>query len=318
MFKEIRFSIIFPVYNVEKYIKKSLESIVNQSFKNFECLIIDDGSSDNSINIAKQIINDDSRFKIYSKSNGGLSDARNYGIAKASGEYLFFVDSDDYIDLKTLELIDKNLTEDIDILSFNIINDYGDHYEDLIFSSSYLSDFKSDPSIIMKGHSANNRVIKRSFLGSLRFPIGMYYEDLAFIPKLIIKANKVKHLNEKLYYYVQREGSITHILNHKLFDIYTALEMLYEALLENERFNFDIYYTMVIINGFIMTNMKIGKAKSYKERKQYYKKHLSILNEKIIAWYPQFLCAKRGLKFKIAVFLFKHRFFFLIDRIYHK
>ena len=91
-------SVIVPVYNVEKYISKCLELVKEQTLTDFECLIIDDGTKDNSIEKAIKVIGDDERFKIYHKVNGGLSDARNYGIDKATGEYLFFLDSDDYID----------------------------------------------------------------------------------------------------------------------------------------------------------------------------------------------------------------------------
>ena len=93
----MKFSIIVPIYNVEKYIEKCLQSIKDQTFKNFEVIMVDDGSTDNSNKIMK-LFEKDKRFKSYSKKNGGLSDARNYGIQYTTGDYLLFIDSDDYID----------------------------------------------------------------------------------------------------------------------------------------------------------------------------------------------------------------------------
>jgi glycosyltransferase involved in cell wall biosynthesis len=91
-------SIVVPVYNSEKYLEKCLVSLINQTYKNIEIIVINDGSTDGSLDIAKQLAKRDSRVKVYSKKNGGLSSARNHGIEKASGEYIGFVDSDDYID----------------------------------------------------------------------------------------------------------------------------------------------------------------------------------------------------------------------------
>lgn len=94
----MKFSIVIPVYNVEEYIDKCLNSVLNQTYKDFEVIIVNDGSPDNSIQIIDRYVKMDDRFKVYSKENGGLSAARNFGVKKVSGDYLIFLDSDDYIE----------------------------------------------------------------------------------------------------------------------------------------------------------------------------------------------------------------------------
>jgi glycosyltransferase involved in cell wall biosynthesis len=116
-----RISIIVPVYNTEKYLKKCLDSLVNQSLKDIEIIIINDGSTDNSQNIIDEYKNKYPKLiKSYIKENGGLSDARNFGLAKAKGEYIGFVDSDDYVDYKLFELLNNEIKKekDIDIIRF--------------------------------------------------------------------------------------------------------------------------------------------------------------------------------------------------------
>ena len=104
-------SIIVPIYNVEQYLNRCIESLVNQTYTNLEILLIDDGSTDNSGKLAEKWISNDQRIKVYHKKNGGLSDARNYGIKYAKGKYLSFVDSDDYVDMRFIEILYKTCIE---------------------------------------------------------------------------------------------------------------------------------------------------------------------------------------------------------------
>ena len=118
----IKFSIIVPVYNVENYIKKCINSILEQDYSNFEILVIDDGSSDSSISIVNSF--EDYRIKIYKKENGGLSSARNYGVKNVSGDYIWFVDGDDYIHKNSLSLLNRLLKETkFDIVAFHYSTD---------------------------------------------------------------------------------------------------------------------------------------------------------------------------------------------------
>ena len=104
-------SIIVPIYNVEKYLRQCLDSIMNQTYQNFECLLINDGSPDNSANICREYVDKDSRFKYFEKENGGVSSARNLGIEYSKGEYITFIDSDDWVDSDYLELLYMKINE---------------------------------------------------------------------------------------------------------------------------------------------------------------------------------------------------------------
>ena len=113
-------SIIVPIYNVEKYLRQCLDSILNQTYQNFECLLINDGSPDNSADICREYVEKDSRFKYFEKENGGLSDARNYGIRQSKGSYITFVDSDDWLEENAVEILMKRAEETgADLIYFN-------------------------------------------------------------------------------------------------------------------------------------------------------------------------------------------------------
>lgn len=117
-----KISVIVPVYNTEKYIEKCLQSIINQTIQDFEIIVVDDGSTDNSANIIKEIIenNKNIQIKYYKKENGGLSDARNYGVKFATGKYISFIDSDDYIEKNLFESLEKYINDNIDLIKFKM------------------------------------------------------------------------------------------------------------------------------------------------------------------------------------------------------
>ncbi len=207
----MKFSIIVPIYNVEKYIEKCLQSIKDQTFKNFEVIMVDDGSTDNSNKIMK-LFEKDKRFKSYSKKNGGLSDARNYGIQYTTGDYLLFIDSDDYIDKKLLETLEDTIKKaKADTIKFNIV--------DVINGKEYKHFEKLDK---------NKKVDLKDLIGfdyfepacsycynlnfykenNFKFEVGRYHEDYGLIPLILLKSSYIYYLNYFGYYYVKRENSI--------------------------------------------------------------------------------------------------------------
>jgi exopolysaccharide biosynthesis protein, sugar transferase len=212
-------SIILPVYNVEKFIEICLDSIHQQTYSNFEVIIVNDGSTDSSIDYCKQICNQDSRFSIINKANGGLSDARNVGIDSANGEYIIFVDSDDFISMDMVSHLVSCLEEtDSDIAICDPVHYYSDRiYRDLnIFSSA--SDIKIFDKIdalcemlYQKSFlvSAWGKIYKRALFEEIRFPIGKLFEDSAVMYLLFEKCQKIVYSNAKLYAYVHRDNSIT-------------------------------------------------------------------------------------------------------------
>lgn len=238
-------SVIIPVYNVENFIKRSIESLTNQSFTNFEALVIDDGSTDNSINIAKEIAGNDKRFIFLTKENGGLSDARNYGIERANGKYLSFLDSDDYFDDYFLEkMYHKTINENADICICDIclvkedggfIRNQKSKYINTISGEEAFTDNIQSISITS---GAQNKLYKKELFEDTKYPKGLYYEDRATTYKLFLKSNRVAFVNESLFFYVQREGSIMNGLSKKkLDDRFIVMESINDYLKEKNIFD---------------------------------------------------------------------------------
>lgn len=304
-------SVIVPVYNVEKYISKCLESVKEQTLTDFECLIIDDGTKDNSIEKAIEVIGDDERFKIYHKVNGGLSDARNYGIDKATGEYLFFLDSDDYIGNTLLEdTYNMAKKYDSDIVCFDMMYVYDNGEEKISYGADFeCKSYKDDNSVIFINNSSNNKIYRRTFMNDKRFIKGMWYEDLAVIPVWLSKANNVSHVSKPLYYYLQREGSISHSADPRIFDIYKALNIIKEQLHTDLT---DLY----LDNCLIMTTLRIRDIEDKNMRIDFYNKHINYLDNDCPKWYDAMKEKNYNFKQKIVFFLLKHRMIKLLDRLY--
>ena len=307
----MRFSIIIPVYNVEMYISKCIESVKGQTLTDFECLIIDDGTKDKSIEKAIEAIGNDERFKIYHKVNGGLSDARNYGIDKATGEYLFFLDSDDYIGNTLLEdTYNMAKKHDSDIVCFDMMYVYDNGEEKISFGADFeCKSYKDDKSVIFINNSSNNKIYRRSFMDDKRFIKGMWYEDLAVIPVWLSKANNVSHVGKPLYYYLQREGSISHSADPRIFDIYKALNIIKEELHTDLT---DLY----LDNCLIMTTLRIRDIEDKDMRIDFYYKHVDYLDNDCPKWYDAIKNKDYNIKQKIVFFLLKHRMIKLLDRLY--
>lgn len=205
------FSIIVPVYNVEKYLDKCLESILRQTFKDFECIIIDDGSPDNSNIIIDKYVKLDQRFKVIHQKNMGLSAARNTGLDIAQRNYIVFVDSDDYIADEYLEKFALKIADtDADIVICGFVEAYKDYEKNKVFAVESTEVIKQNiladvwPSYIW------NKCYKKDLFGDIRFPIGRVYEDLLTIPAVCLNAKRIECIPDKLYYYNrQNVNSIT-------------------------------------------------------------------------------------------------------------
>lgn len=220
-----KFTIIIPVYNVEQYLHECLDSVLGQTFADWEAICINDGSTDNSGNILEKYSNTDSRIKVYSQQNGGLSAARNGGLAHAQGEYILFLDSDDYLHDETLRILDDTI-EDQDMICFNGTRF---HEED---NHSEIPD-QIEPADIITGWDYYNRyalqsrqfafvcVVLRCYRkkyledNNLQFHPGIYHEDNLFTPMACYHAQKVSVIGDVLYYYRIRGGSIMKTANSK-------------------------------------------------------------------------------------------------------
>lgn len=214
----MKFSIIVPVYNVEKYIRKCLESLISQTFQDYEILVINDGSTDNSQNIIDEIAKKSNKVKSFIKENGGLSDARNFGIKKASGDYLLFIDSDDYVDENLLYVLSSVIKENnkMDLIRFpkKCVTEEG-----IEISQDKINTFDNingqEAFIIIRQNritleTACTYAYKREYFlrNKFEFAKGKVHEDLGLIPFVIFNADSVSAIDKPYYYYVQREGSI--------------------------------------------------------------------------------------------------------------
>lgn len=207
-------SIIVPVYKVEKYLSKCVESILAQTFADFELILVDDGSPDSCGSICDEYALKDSRIKVIHKKNGGLSDARNAGIVVAKGEYLAFIDSDDYIapDMyETLYNLAQTHCADMVVCDAVLVKEE----EEAVYSDStqvYLMDKETalKKMIYERLFSVNawNKLYKKKLFSVIRYPKGMLYEDLATTYKLLDICDKVVYTPVQKYAYVQRQGSI--------------------------------------------------------------------------------------------------------------
>ena len=246
----MKFSVIVPVYNVENYLKKCLNSIKNQTFKDFEVIIINDGSTDNSQEIIDNYVRSDSkRFRSFKQENQGLSVARNNGIKKATGDYLFFIDSDDYVDENLFENLNNKIKSrtDLDLLritvkkikpSGEIVKD--EHFEEKEFTGeeAFLFCRTNKIEIVLPWAYC----IRRKYWeeNNFKFPIGRFHEDFGIVPILLIKAKKILFINGSSYMYLLRENSIIRTNNYdkklkKAYDILYNYDDLKEQLesLEN-------------------------------------------------------------------------------------
>lgn len=259
-------SVIIPVFNTEKYVERCIESVLAQEKVDFEVIIVNDGSTDNSELIIKRY---EEKYpgiiKYFSKSNGGLSDARNFGVGKATGKYLCFVDSDDYIDDSLFKKIKPVLEQEVDLIKYKCIRVEENCKEieriegpvfdikngEEAFNELYAKDVLIEPAWLY--------LYKRNFYveNEFKFPIGKFHEDWAIVPYILIKAQSVVSTNIFAYYYVQSSCSITRNNNdEKIFK--RACDMLehYDYLSEKiekdnikqtAKENFKIYMSNCLI-----------------------------------------------------------------------
>lgn len=208
-------SIIVPVYNAERYLKKCMDSLRNQSYSKIEIILIDDGSSDHSGEMCDRYARMDSRIMVTHQANGGQARARNRGIDLSKGELLLFVDSDDYIDVQMLEQMYRRIREDrsdLAVCGYTFQDETGKELGTFTLVDSVRSGFQTlEMAYGENGFLLNsiivNKLYKRELFAEIRFPEGRLHEDEATVYKLIDQSRRVSILSEALYYYVEHPNS---------------------------------------------------------------------------------------------------------------
>lgn len=224
-------SVIVPVYNVEKYLEKCIDSILNQTYKNLEIILVDDGSKDQSGVICDSYAKKDKRIIVFHKKNGGLSSARNYGIDNSHGQYIGFVDSDDYISNDMYETLYQLITDyNADLAMCGLCDIYNGRQKntknkEYVYSQSRIDAIRN----VMEGEvnsvSAVNKLYRKELFKEVRYPIGKIAEDAYIILDILNQCNSVVGTTAQKYYYIHRSNSITtKHYDDKYLDVIDAYE----------------------------------------------------------------------------------------------
>ena len=279
-------SIIIPVYKVEKYLKKCIESVLNQTYTNLQIILVDDGSPDNCGKICDEYAKKDSRIEVIHKANGGLSDARNVGISKAKGRYIGFVDSDDYIKENMYEILlnlIKKYDADVSICNlYDVIdgNEYIRNKENGIREYSRLDILKEvllDKNI---QSYAWNKLYKKELFDEVKYPIGKKYEDIGTTFYIFEKCNKIVVTSEPEYYYLKRSDSlVNNVTESTVFDYMELILQRYLYINDNikELKQYNDYY---LVRTLLTANNDIKELKQIEEKtKQKYNELYNISKE---------------------------------------
>lgn len=288
-------SVIVPIYKVEAYLDKCVESIVNQTYRNLEIILVDDGSPDKCPEMCDTWAKKDSRIKVIHKPNGGLSDARNAGMEIASGEYIAFVDSDDFVDKHYAEFLHKAIIENkvkMSACDYILFYEQDSVAEDIYFGNVCVSSSEEAIGDILNNRKVRavawNKMYHKDLLKNEHFPVGKFHEDEFFTYRIIHKAENLAYVESKLYYYLQRQGSIMSSFNIKHLDAMDAgLERLdflkknYSALYLHDKGTFCVSCVQLyrealkhpgedtnLIKGIIKSKrkqvrVKLGELKNY-------------------------------------------------------
>lgn len=266
-------SVIVPVYNVSKYIDKCLLSLLNQTLDDIEIIVVNDGSPDNSQEIIDEYVKEyKGKIKSYCKENGGLSDARNYGIEKATGEYIGFVDGDDFVDIRMFETMYKKAKKDncdLVVCNLNYVYDY-----DVVPTSSNVPDETKDIKEIMLDiyPTAWNKIYKRDFLNkhNLRFKKNVWYEDVEFIYRVLPYVHKIGAVDDCFYQYVQRSGAITKTYDQRLYNYIDNWNGIVEYYQKHNLYNkfreeLEYCYVRYLYGTFLKQAMNFPKKEDFYE-----------------------------------------------------
>lgn len=281
-------SVIVPVYKVEPYIHKCVDSILGQTFSDIQVILVDDGSPDTCGDICEEYAKKDERVQVVHKENGGLSDARNAGIPFAKGEYVIFLDSDDYVEKDMLEYLYTNIKKArADMATCGIYEVYKDRIEAQEEEEDFVCSGEEAFRCILRGHTIRgeiwNKLILKSCMEDLRFPKGRLYEDIYYTVDLMQRVKTVAVGTKPKYYYLHREDSITgRAYRPQLFDIidgytknYRVVKKAFPAL-EKEAQCLWIWSRFIVLDKMLMED-DFRTLEGYKELKRFIRRHLFVI-----------------------------------------
>jgi len=219
----IKVSVIVPVYNAEKYLEKCLDSLINQTMEEIEIIVVDDGSTDSSSDILAIYAAKSSKLRVYTRANGGAAEARNFGLTVACGEYVGYVDSDDFVDLDMFEIMyDKAMERGSDIVECDLRHTYAGSED-----KEAMSRYYTPRELLCFGrYVVWNKVFRRDLLiqADVYFPAGLIYEDVAFVAKVLPYVTRYDYVDAAPIHYVQRRSSVNNTKSVKTMDILAVLD----------------------------------------------------------------------------------------------
>lgn len=312
-----KISVIVPVYNVEDLLSKCLDSLVNQTFDDYEVIVVNDGSPDNSQKIIDEYYKKyPNIIKPLKKENGGLSSARNYGLKYANGEYILYVDSDDFVSNDILEKMYTNaINSGSDIVvcrSYIYFNNNLEKIDKEILNNNVFKRY------ILNRPSATCKLVKKDILlhSELAFFEGHHYEDIAEVPAFCLYAKNISFIDDYLYYYLVREGSIMHNKKYsdKLNDIFDSIDHLTNIFINKNAFDeykdeLEYLYIKHLLHAASLRFLP------YEEGLLSINRVCEIMKEKFPNWSKNKYYKKMGFKYKIVCNLIYKRKFNLLKKI---
>lgn len=289
----MKVSIIIAAYNIEQYIKRCISSVINQTERDIEIIIVNDGSTDNTLNIIENVTKNDSRIKVINKKNEGLIEARKTGLSIAKGEYILFVDGDDYLELGAIEkLYNYSKVKNLDVLLFNCFWSYDDGR--IVCKNTFdKNEIKNNDSyikLLLLGKMSVNiwsKFIKREFILKVNLPNNLTYgEDLAIVMSMLTKKPNISYIEDNLYYYYQREDAITKKIDTKVLGLEEAIEYAKSILENNNMFlkyksEFEYFYYINMYLTKIVFNTDFNNI--HKKLYDYYReKNINLFNNMYI------------------------------------
>lgn len=296
-------SVIVPVYNVEAYLPKCLDSLLHQTLKEIDIIVVNDGATDGSLAIAEEYHQKYENISVYTKENGGLASARNYGLKYASGEYIAFIDSDDWVSAEMLQtLYNTGIEENADIVVCDIeqVDEEGNGFVIPQLDES-IGNIKKAHMIASPGFC--NRIFKKAFLERVgfRFFEGIFFEDLAVHAPLVAQAEKISYVKQGFYKYYVRQGSITRQTqkNDKLLDAFKSIDYLYggfEKLPNRHIFSEELEY--IYIKEFL--HAASYRLLPYRVYDEHIKRIAVVMSERFPKWRKNSYYKKYPWKMKVV------------------
>lgn len=312
-------SIIVPIYNVEGYLSKCLDSIIRQTYSNIEIILVNDGSTDNCLEICNNYKKKDRRIVVIDKENGGLSEARNTGIEISTGKYIMFIDSDDWISINMVEkLYDLIYEANACIAQCDFIRVYDEKQINTSKEKEKIM-VMNNRDILKRIYDKNgvkntvvwNKLYSKKLFDNIRFPVGKLHEDEFTTYKILDSCTKIIDTNEIMYYYRQREGSIVNSeFNIKKLDVITAIEERIDYFNKKGYKDLELYARIQLLNLFRSFYVKIYDSNI--ENKDCYLKNILYYARKYYFRYIVNNCIDFKSKLIITLFIFTPRIYYII------